>query len=377
MQEDYIDASFVQLDEFGGVENSMAHDREARLAPTVLLTGVAGYIGSHAALAFLEAGWNVIGVDDLSTGSRSAVPEGVEFILADCRSDILRALLAGRDIAAAAHFAALIRVEESVRRPVEYFEANLCMLGRFLHTVQALGIQSFVFSSTAAVYGDQGDTAIAETAPAVPTSPYGHSKLAAEWLLSDFCAVSGIRHVTLRYFNVAGGDARGRAGPRSDATHLIKIVSEAATGQRDAVRINGEDYDTPDGTCVRDYIHVTDLAEVHVSAVKYLVGGGESVTLNCGYGRGFSVRDVIDRALALCDRPFRVDVGGRRPGDTVFVVADNAKLLRTLDWRPRHDDLDVILRSAIAWEHRLAARRPDGGSGLPLVGLSEEESLLP
>lgn len=351
----------------------MAHDWETSTAPTVLLTGVAGYIGSHTALAFLEAGWNVIGVDDLSTGSRSAVPEGVEFILADCRSSILQGLLAGRDIAAAVHFAALIRVDQSVSHPIEYFEANLCMVGHFLQSAHALGIPTVVFSSTAAVYGDQGDTAIPESVPAVPTSPYGHSKLAAEWLLSDFCAASGMRHVTLRYFNVAGGDALGRAGPRSDATHLIKIVSEAATGQRASVTINGEDYDTPDGTCVRDYIHVSDLADVHVSAVDYLVRGGESVTLNCGYGRGFSVREVIDRALAITDRPFRVEMGERRPGDTVFVVADNAKLLQTLDWRPRHDDLDAILRSAIAWEHTLAARRSDEEKALQLVGSSREE----
>ncbi|MCB1333248.1 MAG: UDP-glucose 4-epimerase GalE [Roseivivax sp.] len=325
--------------------------------PTVLLTGVAGYIGSHTALAFLDAGWHVIGVDDLSTGSRSAVPEGVEFIEEDCRSAALRNRLAGRKIDAAVHFAALIRVDQSVSQPVEYYEANFCMLGHFLKSAQVLGIPAIVFSSTAAVYGDQGDAAISETAPTLPSSPYGRSKLAAEWMLSDFCKASGMRHVTLRYFNVAGGDGEGRAGPRADATHLIKVVSEAATGQRDLVRINGDDYDTPDGTCVRDYIHVSDLADVHVAAVKHLVNGGKSVTLNCGYGHGFSVREVIERALALSDRPFPVELGERRPGDTVFVVADNAKLLRTLDWRPQHDDLDGILRSAIEWEHVLIARR--------------------
>jgi UDP-glucose 4-epimerase len=247
------------------------------------------------------------------------------------------------------------------------------MFGHFLQSAHALGIPGVVFSSTAAVYGDQGHTPIPECAPAVPTSPYGHSKLAGEWMLSDFCAASGMRHVTLRYFNVAGGDEQGRAGPRSDATHLIKIVSEAATGQRASVTINGEDYDTPDGTCVRDYIHVSDLADVHVSAAEYLVKGGECVTLNCGYGRGFSVRGVIDRALAIADRPFRVEIGQRRPGDTVFVVADNAKLLQTLDWRPRHDDLDVILRSAIDWERTLATRRSDEEKALTLVALPYEE----
>ena len=345
----------------------MVKERAIRTAPTVLLTGVAGYIGSHTALAFLEAGWHVIGVDDLSIGSRSAIPKEVEFILADCRSDTLQEILAGRDIKAAVHFAALIRVEQSVSHPIEYYEANLCMLGSMLKLVDTLKIPTVVFSSTAAIYGDQRSATIPESAPTAPTSPYGHSKLAAEWLLNDYCAASGKRHVTLRYFNVAGGDKRGRSGPRPDATHLIKIVAEAATGQRDHVKINGEDYETSDGTCVRDFIHVSDLADVHVSAVEYLVKGGKSVTLNCGYGHGFSVREVIDRALALCDRPFRVEVGPKRPGDTVSVVADNAKLLRTLDWCPQLDSLDAILRSAIDWEKILASGRNEGTVDTPMV----------
>lgn len=323
---------------------------------TVLITGVAGYIGSHAALAFLDAGWHVIGVDDLSTGSRSAVPQGVEFIEKDCASAALQETLAGRQISAAVHLAGLIRVDQSFSLPAAYYDANFCVLGRLLNTLASIGVGAVIFSSTAAVYGDQDGLPVTEDARTSPTSPYGRSKLAAEWLLNDLAAATSMRHAVLRYFNVAGGDPAGRAGPRSDAMHLIKIVAEAAAGRRAGVTIHGSDYDTPDGTCVRDYIHVSDLASAHVAAVEYLLTGGESTTLNCGYGRGFSVREVVDHALELSDHKFNVVVGPRRPGDSVVVVADTTKLRACLAWTPKFDKLDTILRTAIAWERK--ARHP-------------------
>lgn len=329
----------------------------ARRARCVLVTGVAGYIGSHTALAFLDAGWSVIGVDNLSKGSRSAVPDGVEFIQQDCQSVALRDSLSGRQIDAAVHLAGLIDVAESVAEPAAYYAANFGTLSHFVETLLALGIDAVVFSSTAAVYGNADGRRVTESAPTAPQSPYGRSKLFAEFFLADVSAATALRHVALRYFNVAGCDELGRAGPRDGAHHLIKVVAEAAVGLREAVTIHGEDYPTPDGTGVRDYIHVSDLADAHVAAVEYLLAGEPSVTLNCGYGHGFSVREVVDRALAISGSAFRVQVGPRRPGDSASVIADNARLTSVLQWAPRRDDLDRILRSAIDWERRRAAFR--------------------
>ena len=325
-------------------------------SPRVVITGVAGYIGSHAALACLDAGWSVVGVDDLSVGREGSVPPGVAFHRMDCTDPGIAGLLAEAD--AAIHFAGRISVEESVRDPALYYENNTATAVRFFAHAAAAGLGALVFSSTAAVYGDQPGGAVTEASPTVPGSPYGRSKLAAEWALRDIAAVRPLPHMILRYFNVAGADPALRAGPSPRATHLVKRIAEAATGQIGGVTVNGRDYGTPDGTCQRDYIHVSDLAQIHLAAVRHLLAGGESAVLNCGYGRGYSVQEVIERAEAIAPMPFEVGDGPRRAGDVERVVADNRKLLSTLDWTPEHDDLDTILRSAIDWELKTLAAVP-------------------
>ena len=333
----------------------MANEAQGR--PTVLITGVAGYIGGHTALACLDAGWRVVGIDDLSVGRRETVPDGVEFHALDCGAAEVAGLIAATRPAAAIHFAALISVEESVREPLAYYEVNVARAARFFGACADAGLKALVFSSTAAVYGETDSEPVGEDYAKAPISPYGRSKLAAEWILRDLAAARGLPHVIFRYFNVAGADPALRAGPRAGATHLIKKVCEAATGQSGAVTVNGTDYDTPDGTCVRDYIHVTDLAEAHLAAVRHLLAGGESATLNCGYGRGYSVREVIEAATPLAPVPFEVRYGPRRPGDVVSLVAANDALKATLDWTPRFADLGAILKTAIDWDAKVAAAR--------------------
>ena len=325
--------------------------------PTILATGVAGYIGSHFALACLDAGWRVVGIDDLSVGSRTSIPKGVVFYEADCGDPAMADIARREGAAVAVHFAALISVAESVERPRAYYETNVRRAMRFFASMAAAGVHDVVFSSTAAVYGDAGSEPVTESAPLAPASPYGRSKLATERMLQRLAAREGLDAVILRYFNVAGADGRMRAGPRPGATHLVKIVSEAATGQRDRVIINGQDYPTLDGTAVRDYIHVSDLADAHLAAIRYLrqgVGGG--VILNCGYGTGYSVRQVIEAAQRQAPHGFEVAIGGRRPGDVGCVVADASALRERFDWHPRHDDLDFIVRTAIDWELRQTVR---------------------
>lgn len=318
--------------------------------PSVIITGAAGYIGSHLTLAFRERGWAVTAVDDLSAGSQSAIPSGVHFVRMDCGDPLLADLMASEGFDAAVHMAARISVDESVADPLGYYHSNLCVAHRFFASAAAAKVKAVVLSSTAAVYGETGLRPVRETDPVRPVSPYGRSKLAAEWILRDLSAVSDMRHVILRYFNVAGADPEGRAGPRTGAEHLVKRACEAAIGVRPRMVINGEDYGTPDGTCIRDYIHVSDLAAAHVAAVEHLMGGGESLLLNCGYGTGFSVREVLEAALRLADVPFEVVVGPRRPGDPEAIVADSSLLRERLGWRPAHQGLDAILGSGIAWE---------------------------
>jgi UDP-glucose 4-epimerase len=320
--------------------------------PTVLATGVAGYIGSHFALACLEAGWRVIGVDDLSVGSQTAVPDGVEFYRMDCGDPRIADLIRDTDAKAAVHFAALISVEESFDRPEDYYETNVSKALRFFVHASQAGVGGIVFSSTAAVYGEAGNEPVDEAAPLAPKSPYGRTKLATEWLLGDVAARHEVPHVVLRYFNVAGADPKLRTGPRPGATHLIKIVAEAATGQRDEVVINGDDFSTPDGTAVRDYIHASDLADAHVAAVRHLLEGGDNLTLNVGYGSGYSVREVIDTATELARNAFGVRVGPRRTGDIESLVADPSALRNRLGWTPCRADLSLILQTAIDWEIR-------------------------
>jgi UDP-glucose 4-epimerase len=320
----------------------------------VLITGGAGYIGSHAVFAFLEAGWAVTVVDNLSTGLRERVPDAAEFLQMDCADPALRGWLAGREFDAAVHFAARIKVDESTRDPAGYWRANTCNALAFFEAAAAAGIRSFVFSSTAAVYGDLEAGAVEEDSPLRPVSPYGRSKLATEWVLQDLSAAQGLNHVILRYFNVAGADSRGRSGPGAESAHLLKIAAEAAAGLRDRMVIHGTDWPTPDGTGVRDYVHVTDLAQAHVAAVRHLVAGGESLTANCGYGHGHSVREVAALARRLAVRPFEVVEGPRRAGDVASVVANPGRAMARLGWKPEHDSLEAMLKDGIAWELRRA-----------------------
>lgn len=321
----------------------------------IAVTGGAGYIGSHVVLALVEAGLRVVVIDDLSTGLRAAVPSSVRFHQLDCADARVRDVLAAEGAVAAMHFAARISVEESVRDPAGYYEANTFKAARFFQSAIAAGVGSILFFSTAAVYGGVGARPVDETAPTRPESPYGRSKLATEWILRDLCAVSGTRSAILRYFNVAGADAGGRSGPPATATHLIKKTCDAALGRLPRLMINGDDYDTPDGTCVRDYIHVSDLANAHLLAMRRLLEGGEDMLLNCGYGQGFSVREIVHAASRAIGAPIPTEVGPRRPGDPISVVADPTRLRDSLGWRPAHADIDGIIASALAWETRREA----------------------
>ncbi|HEV2818464.1 MAG TPA: UDP-glucose 4-epimerase GalE [Allosphingosinicella sp.] len=325
----------------------------------VLVTGGAGYIGSHAALALLDAGWPVVVIDDLSTGFAWAVPEGATFARGDVADQALVAgLIAEHKIGAILHFAGSVVVPESVVRPLHYYENNTVKSRALIASAVAGGVRKFIFSSTAAVYGLPDSVMVAEDAPTAPINPYGASKLMTERMLLDAAAAHPLGVGILRYFNVAGADPDGRSGlSAAGATHLVKVAVEAACGKRDHVDIYGTDFDTPDGTGVRDYIHVSDLAAAHVDVLERLIAEpGESLVLNCGYGRGFSVLEVLDAVDRAADRPVERRPAPRRAGDPAAVIADNRRILATLDWRPRRDDLDTIVADALAWERRLAAR---------------------
>ncbi|MDS9470052.1 UDP-glucose 4-epimerase GalE [Paracoccus sp. MBLB3053] len=320
------------------------------------ISGVAGYIGSHAALCFLDAGWQVIGIDDLSTGHVGCVPMGVVFHQSGVSDPETAALLAQSPPDVVLHFAAKTSIDESIAAPGSYYETNTGQAARFFEAAARAGVANIVHSSTAAVYGEAGDQPVDEGFRLRPASPYGRSKLAAEWALSDTCRATGMRHVILRYFNVAGADPLCRSGPRGGAQHLIKVVAEAAVGLRDRVRINGTDYATPDGTAIRDYVHVSDLVRAHLSAAEYLLAGGGSVTLNCGCGRGYSVREVIDATLALDLHRFAVTDAARRPGDVARIVANSSRMMDLLNWTPSHDRLETILETSVAWEQAMLNR---------------------
>ncbi len=325
---------------------------------TVLVTGGAGYIGSHMVLALLDAGEQVVVVDDFSTGFRDAVPAGVALVEGDFGDEALmgRAMTEHR-VDAVAHFAAKIVVPDSVADPLGYYLNNTAKARGLLAAAVTAGVGHFIFSSTAAVYGDVGNEAVSEDTPLAPVSPYGRSKLMVEWMLADVAAAHGLRYVVLRYFNVAGADPRGRAGQSSrSATHLIKVAVQAALGRRAGLEIYGTDYPTPDGTCLRDYIQVTDLVRAHVDALRHLRAGGGSLTCNCGYARGYSVRQVVDVVKRVSGVDFSVKLSGRRPGDPAAIVARNDRVRETLGWTPEHDDLDAIVEQALAWERRLHNR---------------------
>ncbi len=322
----------------------------------ILVTGGAGYIGSHMVHALVDAGESVVVLDDLSTGYEAVLPEAASLVLGDIGDEALVGrIIAERGITAIAHFAGSIVVPESVADPLKYYRNNTVNSRNLIAAAVKGGVGAFLFSSTAAVYGEPtGEGVISEAVAPAPVSPYGWSKLMTEIMLRDTAAAHGLRYAVLRYFNVAGADPKGRTGQSTpNATHLIKVASQTALGRRPLMQVFGTDYPTPDGTCLRDYIHVTDLIDAHVLALKHLMVGGENLTANCGYGRGFSVLEVVDAVRRASGRDFRVDVVGRRPGDPSALVADSTRIRTLLGWKPAYDDLDAIVRHAFAWEDKL------------------------
>jgi UDP-glucose 4-epimerase len=326
--------------------------------PSVLVTGGAGYIGSHVAWALADAGQPAVVLDDLSAGDRRAVPPSVPLVVGDVADrDLVGRVLAERRCGAVLHFAGSIVVPESVAEPLKYYRNNTCASRNLIEACLATGVRRFIFSSTAAVYGTPESVPIPETAPLRPESPYGTSKLATEWMLRDAAAAwPEFRYVALRYFNVAGADPALRTGQRGrSATHLLKIACETATGKRPFMETYGADYATPDGTCIRDFIHVSDLAAAHLAALDHLAAGGGPAVLNCGYGRGFSVREVVAAVKRVAGTDFEVRPAPRRPGDPARLVADPGRLKTLLGWTPRHDDIEHIVGTALAWERKIAA----------------------
>lgn len=330
---------------------------------TVLITGGAGYIGSHMAHALRDAGEACVVLDDLSTGSREAVPDGVPLVVGDVADEalVLRTL-AAHQVDAVAHFAARISAPESVADPLGYYNANTGKTRALLGAVTAAKVRRFIFSSTAAVYGVAPSTPTRESEPLDPASPYGASKMMSERILRDVSTAHGLSHVVLRYFNVAGADPKMRTGQRSaGATNLITVATRAALGLNGGLDIFGIDLPTRDGTGVRDYIHVSDLADAHVAALRHLRGGGESLTLNCGYGWGYSVREVVEAVRRVSGVNFPVSEKPARPGDPHVSIADAGLIREKLGWRPARNDLDLIVADALRWEDQWwsdAARRP-------------------
>ena len=322
---------------------------------SVLVTGGAGYIGSHMVLALVDAGEEVVVLDNLSTGHRWAVPSGVEFILGDIADqDLLQAVVEKHSVSAIIHFAGSIVVPESIEDPLGYYKNNTVNSRSLIEAAILAGVKHFIFSSTAAVYGMPSVNPVREDVGLNPISPYGSSKLMTEMMLKDTAFAHDFEYVALRYFNVAGADPQGRSGQSTPAaTHLIKVASQTALGDRTHMDVYGTDYETEDGTCIRDYIHVTDLAKAHLLALKHLRRGGKSEVFNCGYGRGFSVLEVIDAVKRASGIDFKVNLAPRRAGDPAALIACADKIRETLGWVPDHDDLDEITSIALAWEDRL------------------------
>jgi UDP-glucose 4-epimerase len=321
----------------------------------ILVTGGAGYVGSHMVLAAIERGERVVVLDDLSTGNRSLVAPEAEFVEGNAGDKALvRRLVAAHAVDAIIHFAGSIVVPESVTQPLVYYANNTVVARNLIEAAVESGVRNFIFSSTATVYAGESTDILSETLPTGPISPYGRSKLMTEWMLEDSARAYDFRHVALRYFNVAGADRRGRSGQSSTrATHLIKRGCQAALGRVPHLDIFGTDYPTPDGTGVRDYIHVSDLADAHALALDYLRAGGAAAVMNCGYGHGASVREVIAAIERVAGLKLPVREGPRRPGDPPSLVADSRLIRATLGWAPRHDNLDEIVATALAWEKRL------------------------
>lgn len=327
-------------------------------AERVLVTGGAGYVGSHCVRRLSEAGLQVVVMDNLCTGNRWAVPSQIPFIECDAGDAALVAdAIRTHRVTAVMHFAASVVVPESVTDPLKYYANNICVSRNLVEVCVRAGVHQFIFSSSAAVYGEPAESPTPESASPAPINPYGATKLITEWMLRDVAASSALRYVALRYFNVAGASADGSLGQASpNATHLVKIAAEAACGIRPAVSIYGTDYETRDGTCVRDYIHVDDLADAHLASLRHLASGGASGVYNCGYGKGVTVREVIDAMKHVSGTRFEVIETGRRRGDPPTLVADAKAIGRALGWKPRFGDLRVICESAYRWERRLHER---------------------
>lgn len=323
---------------------------------SVLVTGGAGYIGSHMVYELLDMGQRPVVLDNLSTGHRWAVPGDVPFITGDVGNQrLVGEVIKEYKIDAILHFAGSIVVPDSVKNPLGYYYNNTVKSRDLIACAVYSGVKNFIFSSTAAVYGMPKKSPVPEDEPLAPISPYGSSKMMTEIMLHDTAVAHDFSYVALRYFNVAGADPKGRTGQSTpDATHLIKVAAQTALGQRPYMEVFGTDYPTPDGTCIRDYIHVTDLVRAHSAALRYLRDGGKSQVLNCGYGRGFSVLDVIKAVRDVTDVDFEVRKSAPRPGDPVELVAKVDRLPEIMDWEPKHDDLKEIVSSAYAWERQLS-----------------------
>ena len=326
----------------------------------VLVTGGAGYIGSHAVLALKDAGWQVSVIDDLSTGFEFAVPDDVPLYKGDIAdSELTARIFAEQGIRAIMHFAGSIIVPESVEQPLKYYENNTVKSRALIEAAVKGGVDHFIFSSTAATYGIPESSPISEDSPKNPINPYGWSKLMTEQMLADASAAHGFNFCTLRYFNVAGADPQGRSGQSTaGATHLIKVACEAITGKRDSVSVFGNDYETPDGTGVRDYIHVSDLASAHVLALSALIEQStRSLTMNCGYGRGFSVLEVLDAVDRVTNTKIERRMESRRAGDPAELISDPGRIRATVQWQPKHDNLGEIIAHALQWERKLSEIR--------------------
>jgi len=321
----------------------------------VLVVGGGGYIGSHTVDALLKAGHSPVVLDDMSSGSADMVPDGVPVIVGDAGDvELVKKTLIQHDVEAVIHFAGSIIVSESMDHPLKYYQNNTSVSRNLLEAVVEYGIRSFVFSSTAAVYGVPDIVPIPEAEVRKPISPYGKSKLATEWMLEDVGEAHGVNQAVLRYFNVAGADPSGARGQGSKIiTHLIKIACQAAVGLRDGVEIFGEDYDTPDGTCIRDYVHVCDLADAHVTALEY-ISRGKDIIANCGYGRGYSVKEVLAAVEDVSGKKLNISIGKPRKGDPPILCADNKRITEELQWSPKYDDLNYIIETALKWEASLA-----------------------
>src|ERR1044071_8798673 len=326
----------------------------------ILVTGGAGYIGSHMVHELNDAGEQVVVLDNLSTGFRFLLPSSVPMVVGHTGDqELVTKIITQHRVDAIIHFAASIVVPESISDPLSYYRNNTVNTALLLQAAVAAGVRQFIFSSTAGVYGNAETVPVPESAPTNPISPYGTSKLMSEIVLHDTARAHPLRFVVLRYFNVAGADPKMRTGQATpQATHLIKVTSETVLGQREKMNVFGTDYPTPDGTCIRDYIHVTDLVRAHSAALAYLRRGGGSATFNCGYGQGYSVLEVLETARRISGRNFPVEFAGRRAGDPASLVADVSRIHSTLDWRPLYDNLDTIVSHALAWERRLATKQP-------------------